>query len=188
MAYISIINEEDARGSLRALYRRIAGSRGGVADVLKIHSLLPETMQAHFDLYKTIMFGLPRTGLRRRLLEMIGVVVSSCNECRYCVEHHSQPLRAMGMGESEILALQDRRWGEMGELPEKETLVLRHVEKITRAPASITATDIEELREAGYTDEQILHFTLVASYFNFVNRNVMALGVQLEEGFERTCR
>ncbi|NOY06831.1 MAG: peroxidase-related enzyme [Chlorobi bacterium] len=188
MAFIPMIHEEEAQGDLRFLYGQIAGNRGGVADVLKIHSLLPETMQAHFDLYKTIMFGLRRTGLSRRLLEMIGVVVSSCNECRYCVEHHSQPLRAMGLTERTIEALRHCRWEDMGELPVKERLVLRHAVKITREPASISATDIEELREAGYSDEQILHLTLVASYFNFVNRNVMALGVQLEEGFEKTCR
>ncbi len=37
------------------------------------------------------------------------------------------------------------------------------------------------LKDARITDEGILDVVLVTSYFNFVNRMVMALGVELEE-------
>ncbi len=37
------------------------------------------------------------------------------------------------------------------------------------------------LRKQGLTDKAILDVALVTSYFNFVNRMVLSLGVQLEE-------
>lgn len=39
----------------------------------------------------------------------------------------------------------------------------------------------EELRQYGLSDSAILDATLVVSYFNFVNRMVLNLGVELEE-------
>jgi alkylhydroperoxidase family enzyme len=64
---------------------------------------------------------------------------------------------------------------------------LRWAERMTLEPHLCDDAGAEALREAGLDDKQILQVTLVASYFNFVNRNVLALGVQLEEGFEKTC-
>lgn len=49
-------------------------------------------------------------------------------------------------------------------------------------PAAHEATDFTSaLKEAGFSDEAILDVALVTSYFNFVNRMVLSLGVQLEE-------
>ena len=41
--------------------------------------------------------------------------------------------------------------------------------------------DAQKLKDAGLTDNEILSITLVTSYFNFVNRNAMALGVEFSE-------
>lgn len=45
-----------------------------VANILKVHSLHPEVMKAHLDLYREVMFG--PSGLTRTQREMIAVVVS----------------------------------------------------------------------------------------------------------------
>ena len=54
---------------------------GHVANILAVHSLNPAALGAHFDLYRTLMFG--RSELKRSLREMIAVVVSKTNECHY---------------------------------------------------------------------------------------------------------
>ena len=55
--------------------------------------------------------------------------------------------------------------------------------KLTMEPGALTNDDhLKALRELGQTDQAILDATLIISYFNFVNRLVMGLGVQLEEG------
>ena len=81
MAWIEMINEDEAEGDLAEMYRRLVEPWGGVDNILKIHSLNPPSLQAHFELYKTVMRG--RSGLSRAEREMIAVVVSATNRCLY---------------------------------------------------------------------------------------------------------
>lgn len=53
---------------------------------------------------------------------------------------------------------------------------------LTKEPAAHeTKNYTKSLHEAGLTDEAILDVVVVTSYFNFVNRLVLSLGVELEE-------
>ena len=55
-------------------------------------------------------------------------------------------------------------------------------------PTAGTEGDIAELRARGYSDRALLDASLTASYFCFVNRLVLSLGVELEPDFAETCR
>jgi uncharacterized protein YciW len=55
--------------------------------------------------------------------------------------------------------------------------IVRHAEKLTSAPAAMTQSDLGELRAVDLSDRDILDLTLIVSYFNFVNRIVIGLGV-----------
>ena len=81
MAWINTINERDADGSLKDQYAKLKDSRSGVDNILKIHSLNPESLDAHVRLYKTIMYG--KSPISRVDREMIAVLVSSINQCHY---------------------------------------------------------------------------------------------------------
>ena len=59
--------------------------------------------------------------------------------------------------------------------------MLRYAVKLTRAPAAITAAEVEALRDHGFDDPAILDICQVASYYNYVNRLADGLGVELEE-------
>jgi len=82
IAWIRTIPEDAAQGLLRELYDREQDrTTGQVDNILKVHSLHPETLRAHIDLYRTVMYG--RSRITRAEREMIGVVVSSLNRCGY---------------------------------------------------------------------------------------------------------
>ena len=81
MAWIEMIDEEDAEGKLKEAYDQLIEPWGGVDNIMKIHSLNVRSLWAHFELYKTMMYG--RSGLRRAQREMIAVVVSAINKCHY---------------------------------------------------------------------------------------------------------
>ncbi len=49
--------------------------------------------------------------------------------------------------------------------------------KLTVAPHTHTLDDVDRLRAAGFDDTGILQITLVAAYFNYINRVADALGV-----------
>jgi len=82
MAWIKIINEDEATGRLKELYDKYwDGSFGGVDNILRIHSLNVKSMQTHYDLYAHLMRG--RSPLSHTRREMIAVVVSAANRCHY---------------------------------------------------------------------------------------------------------
>ncbi len=50
-------------------------------NILRIHGIHSRTMRQHYDLYRELMYG--RGPLSRIRREMIAVVVSAENKCRY---------------------------------------------------------------------------------------------------------
>ncbi len=81
MAWIKVIAEAEAEGSLAEQYRQLIEPWGGVDNILKIHSLNPASLAAHVLLYKTLMYG--KSPLTRPQREMIAVVASAANHCHY---------------------------------------------------------------------------------------------------------
>ena len=81
MSWIKVIDEEGAMGELQELYDNMTEPSGEVDNILKVHSLNPASLRAHFDLYVTLMRG--KSGLSRIQREMIGVVTSAANHCHY---------------------------------------------------------------------------------------------------------
>ena len=58
--------------------------------------------------------------------------------------------------------------------------MLEYVEQITRDATRISPEDHSKLREVGFDDRGILQITLIASWFNYINRVADALGVGRE--------
>lgn len=81
MAWIKVIQEDEAIGRLAELYGKMTESWGGVDNILKIHSLNVKSLETHFQLYAHLMRG--RSDLSRAQREIIGVVASALNHCRY---------------------------------------------------------------------------------------------------------
>ncbi len=81
MAWIKMIPEAEAEGELKEMYDQNVEPWGGVDNILKIHSLSPESLKAHISLYKTVMYG--KSPIRRPEREMIAVAVSAVNGCHY---------------------------------------------------------------------------------------------------------
>jgi alkylhydroperoxidase family enzyme len=81
MAWIKTIDEGDARGVLETYYKKFGDCSEGVDEILKIHSLNPDSLRHHYEMYKQLMAG--PSGLSRMQREMIAVVVSKINACHY---------------------------------------------------------------------------------------------------------
>lgn len=174
MSWIKEIEAAEAEGKLAEIYADLVEKRGKVSNILKVHSLNPEAMAAHLDLYMTAMFG--RSGLTRAEREAIAVVVSATNDCAYCVNHHLESLRRLITDDDETLALLASADG-LETLEPRLSNIVRHAEKLTSAPGAMTESDLHELRAVGLDDRDILDLTLVTAYFNFVNRIALGLGV-----------
>lgn len=62
-------------------------------------------------------------------------------------------------------------------ISEQDRIMLDYVVQLTRDATRISPLDHERLRVAGFDDKGILQITLIASWFNYINRVADALGV-----------
>jgi uncharacterized peroxidase-related enzyme len=79
--HIRLIDEDEADGALREEYDAAIERAGKVFNIVKSMSLRPAVLQASMALYREIMFG--PSGLSRQERELLAVVVSAANSCRY---------------------------------------------------------------------------------------------------------
>ena len=62
----------------------------------------------------------------------------------------------------------------------QDRVMLDHVVKLTKDATKVGKGDIDRLRGVGFDDRGILQITLIASWFNYINRVADALGVGRE--------
>jgi len=65
-------------------------------------------------------------------------------------------------------------------LSPQDRVMLDYVVKLTKDATKVWKDDIEALRQTGFDDRAILQITLIASWFNYINRVADALGVGRE--------
>jgi uncharacterized peroxidase-related enzyme len=63
------------------------------------------------------------------------------------------------------------------QISEQDRVMLDYVVQVTKDATRISPKDHERLREVGFDDKGILQITLIASWFNYINRVADALGV-----------
>lgn len=178
MNRIRVIEPEEATGRLKEIYDDLIKKRGKLADVHKIQSLCPESIVAHMDLYLEIMFS--KSELTRAEREMMAVVVSVANGCEYCQMHHAQALNHYWKNDEKIKRL--RTDFEDANLTNRELVLCSFANLLTVNPEAYRNEKyLTPVKKIGITDYGILDATLVIAYFNFVNRIVLALGLEVSD-------
>lgn len=146
------------------------------ANVLTVHSVRSEVLEIHMRLYEQIMFK--EGSLSRMQREMIGVVVSAQNQCPYCVGHHGNALSHVTQNK-ELMeqVVEDYNTANLSDLDKS---ICKYAEKLTKTPYKVVEGDIISLRQLGLDDRTIFDVNQIIAYFNYVNRIVHGLGVELE--------
>jgi uncharacterized peroxidase-related enzyme len=65
-------------------------------------------------------------------------------------------------------------------ISEQDRVMLDYVVQLTKDATGISPADHDRLRAVGFDDQGILQITLIASWFNYINRVADALGVGRE--------
>jgi len=178
VSWIKTISYSKADSKLKRIYNRIKGPNDNIDNVLMIHSLRPHTLVGHMTLYKSVLHHTGNT-LPKWYLEAIGVYVSYLNHCDYCVEHHSAGLKRLLKNEeqSELFLEAIDKDNLHSFFDAKYSAGVNYAKKLTLALRTVDKNDVEQLKQVGFTDGEILEINQVTSYFNYVNRSVLGLGV-----------
>ncbi len=178
MSWIKTIAYEDADARLKPLYDRVKGPDDNVDNIMMAHSLRPHSMEGHMLLYKNCIHHASNT-VPKWYLEVLGVWVSLLNGCDYCVEHHFAGLRRLLRDDThadEIRAALEAGNASATPLEAGHHAGMAYAEKLTRRPAEMVEADVVALRDAGWTDGEILEINQVVAYFAYANRTVLGLG------------
>lgn len=181
--WIRVVPPQESEGRLGRIYESIRTPDGHIDNVLQIHSLRPRTLEGHLALYKAVLHN-PDISLSPRERELVGVYVSALNNCDYCVVHHRAGLARILSDEAlaEELTAASIDEAERDPRTDRERAMCGYARRLTLTPAEVDESDIVALREAGLDDGEILDLNQVVSYFAYVNRSVLGLGVPIDEG------
>jgi uncharacterized peroxidase-related enzyme len=172
LSWLRVPAEEDAPAGVQELYGKANEKLGFIPNVLRVYALRPRHLELWNAFYDDLMRG--DSTLTRPQREMIAVVVSTANRCHYCIVSHSAYLRKL-TGDP-VLVEQLRTNYKYAELEPRERAMLDFAVKLTEQSAACTEADVEALREAGWTDEDVMDIAEVAAMFNFTNRLASGLG------------
>ena len=73
-------------------------------------------------------------------------------------------------------------------ISQQDRAMLDYVVKLTKDATQCSRDDHERLRAVGFDDRGILQITLIASWFNYINRVADALGVGRDWGIDQLIR
>lgn len=179
MSWTRSIAPESAPPELRGVYDRIASraSSGRVANVWQALALSPAALETAYASYRALTDDpSPLTGAQ---VEMIALVVSATNGCGYCVAHHGPKLGRLAGDDLARAVARDYREAN---LAARDRVLLDMAVALTCEPDERGTADLERVREYGFGDEAIVKAVAIAAWYSFINRVVLALGVELESG------
>lgn len=144
---------------------------GMVPNVLWSYAATPERLRAFVGMYNELM--LSDGGLSRLEREMIATAVSNENQCYYCTVAHGAGVRELSGDPTlgELMAINYRA----ADLPERQRAMLDFAVKMTNHPAEIGEEDRQALRDAGFSERDILDIACIAAFFNMTNRSSTAV-------------
>ena len=172
ITWLAVPSEDDVSPEVKELWAGPLEKLGFVPNVLRVYALRPQHLQLWWAFYDEVMRG--DSGLSKAQREMIGVVVSTANRCHYCIVSHTAALRKL-TGDP-VLVEQLMTNHAYAAVDPKERAMLDYAVKLTKESSSCTEADIEALRDAGWTDEDVMDIAQVAAMFNFTNRLASGLG------------
>ena len=180
-AWIRMIEDQDADPELLEILKLARTPHGTVDNVMRVHSLRPNTMKGHVILYRAALHDDANT-LPMWLQEVIGSYVSLLNDCDYSYANHwANAKHLMGddaKADAAEAALKERKPEDAFE--GKTLALLRYAQKLTLTPGEMAREDVTALTEAGVDDGEILEANQIIGYFNYVNRCLNGLGVTTE--------
>ena len=95
------------------------------------------------------------------------------------MESHAEFLRLATVDDDLIAALREDY--RTAPITDAEKVMIEYVVQLTKDAVRITPEYHTRLRAVGYDDTAILQITLIASWFNYINRVADALGVGRED-------
>ncbi len=180
-AWIRMISDEDADEHLKATLDLARTPHGTVDNVMRVHSLRPNTMKGHVILYRACLHD-DANSVPMWFQEVISSYVSTLNTCPYSYANHWANARHLigddARADAIEAALKAHRPQDAFEGAHLAALI--YAQKLTLSPGAMEKSEVHALKDAGWEDGEILEINQIVGYFNYANRLLNGLGVTTE--------
>ena len=122
--------------------------------------------------------ALLRSGLDKKLIDLVFQRVSQINGCAYCVELHGRDLRALGETPERLDSI--AAWHESTYFSEREKAALGWAESLTHVATTHAPDDAYADLRRHFSEVDAANLTYAAALMNAFNR--IAVGLRREPG------
>ena len=141
----------------------------------------PQLLQALIGVYEAFAES---PSVERKLMELGVLICSRVNACEYCLQHHTPLAHASGLTSEQLRCIAQGSWNAARDLwTQKEWLVIRYAEQMTREPYKIGDALFDELHRY-FDDRQIVDMTMRFALCSAWNKFNDALGLDIESAFQ----
>jgi uncharacterized peroxidase-related enzyme len=169
MARVALIQAEDASPEVKEIYEKVL--RGKPGNVQKALAHRPDMLKNFLSFYGSV-----GKSLERKLYELVYIRVSFINGCHYCLQHHVNFSKNIGLVSDDWAALKQ---GDYSRFSEKQQAALAYADKLTRSPREITEADVATLKKH-FSDAEVVDLHMLIGLANLTNRLTDPLGLELE--------
>ena len=139
---------------------------GFVPNVFLVLAHRPDEFRAFFAYNDAVMER--DSGLTKAEREMIVVATSAANQCHYCVVSHGAILRIRA--KNALVADQVATNYRKADITPRQKAMLDFAMKVCNEAQTTSEADFAELREHGFSDDDIWDITAITAFFGLSNR------------------
>jgi uncharacterized peroxidase-related enzyme len=173
--WIETINPADAEGVLKEAYDWQSARLGEPTEFTQLGSLYPELVLERLRLYKVVENTPSGLSPEERLLASL--TTSTLNGTVHCASGAVVRLDELGVA-ARVVHRVEHAPSDPSTGSRRLDTILGYAAKLTRSPAEVSERDIEDLRDVGLSDLDILDLNNLVAYYNYVNRVANGLGLR----------
>ncbi|MDH3739449.1 MAG: peroxidase-related enzyme [Alphaproteobacteria bacterium] len=156
----------DLPGDMRETMLAVQEKAGFIPNVFLTLAHRPDEFRAFIAYHDALM--LRESGLTKAEREMIVVATSGVNHCQYCVVAHGAILRIYAKDPQ--IADQVAIHHPKADITERQKAMLDFSVKLARTPEAMSEGDYQNLRDHGFSDEDIWDIGAITALFGLSNR------------------
>ena len=169
----------DLPEDIRARMLEVQEKAGFIPNVFLTLAHRPEEFRAFFAYHDALM--LRDSGLTKAEREMIVVATSGANDCLYCIVAHGAILRIYA--KDPIVADQVAVNYRKADITARQKAMLAFALKVALRSVDIVDADFDDLRDHGFSDEDIWDIGAIAAFFALSNRMANMISMRPNDEF-----
>ncbi len=170
-SFISALDPASLQGPAKGLLDAVQASLGVTPNLFRVVAHSPAALGGLLGLNGALAKG----QLPARLREQIALAVAEINRCDYCLSAHSYLASRAGLSPAEIAAARDGQSTDP-----KANAAIHFAALVTKNRGQVGEDNLSQLRQAGFSDGEIVEIIAHTALNTFTNYINVALGTEID--------